>query len=861
MGKTAHLFNFAQQAQQVNENLLALSGACSAYKGIGDPYLPFLEIAHMLSGDVAAQWSAGAVSSDHASRLWAALPDVAAALTQHGPALIDRFVPGGPFLERAGARALAEPPGRSGWLERLVQLVDPPPDAPAPVRQSDLFEQYTRFLKTVARRHPLLLLLDDLQWIDPGSLSLLFHLGRRLSGSRILIVGALRPGDVLHTPVDKRHALQPIYHELQRLFGEAPIDLDMTAKRPFLDALLDSEANQLDETFRNMLLRQTNANPLFTIELLRGLQARGDLVQDDANNWIAVENVNWEILPARVEAVIAERAGQLEPQFRDILRLASLQGPIFTAQINAHILKIESAAVIAALSGPLAQEHTLVEAHSLQHFGHQNAARYRFRHILFQRYFYNSFDVVNRARLHAAVGEAIEYLYPDQNTFFSDLAWHFEEAGNLEKAVFYRQKIGVEALHLADNATAYRHLESALALLGQTPDTPDRDRLELELLLDQAGPAQSQFGYGAPAVEVIQARVSALLAKMGDSPAYLPALFLLGGWALTNGDLRVSYETGEKILHLAHRIESDEMIMAGNWGMGVTCLFRGDFEAANRHLEAVTAVYDPAQHHPLAFQIGHDIGVISPAWRSWVLLILGYLDQAKTAAETAINLARTLDHPFSLTMALNVAGCNGAILRRDYAAARRYNTEALALSHSRGYTLMEIEARFFQGFLNCLQGQNMSAGLEQMRVNLEKWQSLGTRLAVPHMLGFLAQGYAIAGQHETAVQTLEAAAARSQQLQEEVFESEFLRSQGELLSRMGAEETAVVGCFQQAITVAREQRARLFELRAVTSLCRFGQKHAVPPDARHNLAALLEWFPDELETPDLIEARQLLAVY
>jgi hypothetical protein len=170
-------------------------GSCNAQSGIGDPYLPFREILRTLTGDVEHQRAGGAITAEHARRLWALLPDAARALVEDGPDLIGRFVPGAALAVRAEVLV----PGGAVWragLEELVKCRPAEEGGEVVLHQTDLFEQFTRVLQSLARRHPLILVLDDLQWADAGSASLLFHLGRRLAGSRMLVVGAYRPGDL-----------------------------------------------------------------------------------------------------------------------------------------------------------------------------------------------------------------------------------------------------------------------------------------------------------------------------------------------------------------------------------------------------------------------------------------------------------------------------------------------------------------------------------------------------------------------------------------------------------------------------------------------------------------------------------------
>ena len=181
------------------------------------------------------------------------------------------------------AQAFAPSVEHAAWQVRLDELTRrkaATPPAQISLQQTDLFEQYTQVLQTVAQRHPLILVLDDLQWADAGSISLLFHLGRKLTGSRILIVGAYRPEDVALGWGDEQHPLESVVYEFRRNWGDISIDLTQAEGRQFVDAFLDTEPNRLGTAFRDILYQHTGGHPLFTVELLRGLQERGDLRQD-----------------------------------------------------------------------------------------------------------------------------------------------------------------------------------------------------------------------------------------------------------------------------------------------------------------------------------------------------------------------------------------------------------------------------------------------------------------------------------------------------------------------------------------------------------------------------------------------------
>jgi hypothetical protein len=312
----------------------------------------------MLSGDVEAQYSGNLTSPEQAQRLAALMPHTAQALVEHGPDLLDVFISGATLISRIGPQL-----HHAAWFERLQALARPRPTLPNTLDQHYLFEQYARVLHRLAERTPLLITLDDLQWADVGSISLLFHVGRRLTGARILVVGAYRPDEVALGRAGQRHPLEKVLTEFKRAFGDIQIDLaapETPEARTFIDAYLDMQPNRLGKEFRQALWQQTGGHPLFTVELLRAMQERGDLIQAEDGRWLAHGALDWQTLPARVEGVIEERIGRLAPEQRELLAVASVEGEEFTAEVVAQAQQMSERQVLHILSQEFEARHRLV---------------------------------------------------------------------------------------------------------------------------------------------------------------------------------------------------------------------------------------------------------------------------------------------------------------------------------------------------------------------------------------------------------------------------------------------------------------------------------------------------------------------
>jgi predicted ATPase len=357
-------------------------------------------------------------------------------------------------------------------------------------KNHSLFEQYIAVVQALAANQPLLLLLEDLHWAAPSSISMLFHLGRHLGGSRILVVGTYRPEDVAVGWKKGVHPLVEVISEFKRNFGEISLDLDQAIQlegRHFIDTLLDTEPNRLEERFRQILFQYTGGHPLFTIELLRDMQERGDLQQDPAGAWVAGSTLDWTTLPPRVEGVIQKRIGRLPTELRRALRVASVEGETFTAEVMARVQAVDEQELIRRLSAELVRQHRLVTSPSVEWVGSRPLSRYRFRHHVFQQYLYQTLDEVERMHLHQAVGRTLETLYGEQvGRVAGQLAQHFQTAGNVDKALDYFTRAGTRACRLSAYEEAIDQLQQGLVLLYTLPDTPERAERELALQIPLA---------------------------------------------------------------------------------------------------------------------------------------------------------------------------------------------------------------------------------------------------------------------------------------------------------------------------------------------------------------------------------------
>ncbi len=846
-GKTTLLIEFARRSQRARPDLIVAGGVCNAYTGPGDPYLPFCQALGLLTGDVECGWAAQALIRDQTERLWELLPNCLEELLSGGRGLIDTFLPAAALLARAEARTA----GRPRWLAELKRVIEGTSGATGsqPPTQTDLFEQYARVLLGVAQHHPILLLLDDLQWADAGSLGLLFHLGRRLRRGRILLVGAYRPSEVALGREGERHPLEPVLSEFKRSFGDVELDLDRSEGRRFVDALLDTRPNRLDAGFRETLYQQTRGHALHTVELVREMKERQALVKDDAGCWTAGPRLDWAAVPARVEAVVAERVERVPGELREMLFLAAVEGEEFTAEALARAAGQSDLETVRRLSAELDHRHRLVRSLGVRRLDGQRLSLYRFRHNLFQKYLYGILTPAERAYLHERVGRVLEALYGERAPEISvHLAHHFVEAGLRTRAAAYLRRAGEKAVRASACQEAIGHFAKGLELLEGVPGAAERDRLELDLLVG-LGPVQMAVkGWTAPSTGQTYKRARLLARQLGQTRKLVPALWGMWQFTKTNAELATAGELADQLLELSRSAEDPGLLMTAHQAIGETAFWSGDLATARHHSQRAFQLYEPERDGHLGFAYGLDPGVTTLGFWAWSLWCLGFPEQALEEARRGAHLAEELAHPFSLGLARYfMCICHHA--RREPEAAESWAESCLEVAREEEFETLLAMGALMRGWARSKRGL-AERGVEEMDRAMERLP----RLARPWFLSLVAEGRRQLGDDGAALVAVEDGLTTAEQTGNRMWNAELYRMRGELLTVLDRAEEAEAS-FRRAVEVAVQQGARSQELRALTS---WAGAAGCRGDAFPALAELLSKLPEGRDTIDLRAAQAVL---
>ncbi|MGE0824916.1 MAG: adenylate/guanylate cyclase domain-containing protein [Candidatus Binatia bacterium] len=768
------------------------------------------------------------------------------------------------------------------YLFALLGIEEPPP----PFQQMDLQIRRTRTfaaLKNLCLREsadrPLVLLFEDLQWIDSETQGFLDALSEGITSAQILLLVNYRP--------EYRHDWgQKAYYSQLRLapFGRAEAEefLDELLGNTVGGGIVPAQAGRLQESplrdLKRLILEKTEGTPFFMEEIVQDLCEQGVLARDAVEGGLVPahsEGVHKGVslhIPTTVQGVLAARIDRLAPDEKGLLQQLAVIGREFPFGLVRQVIAQPEDELYRLLSSLQGKEFLYEQPAFTE-------SAYVFKHALTQEVAYNSVLIERRKGLHEQTGHAIEQLYPNRlEEHYNELAHHYRRSGNIEKAIEYLQKAGQQTAQNSAHTEAINHFTAALDLLLTLADSPGRRRQELTLQLLLAASLQVTKGPSALEVGNAYTRARALCEQEGDAREFFAVLRGLWLFHHVQANLAAARETGEQLLDMAEYLHDSALLVEARRTLGSTLLWQGDFPLARIHLEEAVALYEQQQPGPLNLLYGGaEPGVVCFCELARVLWFLGYPDLALRRSRAALALARSSSNFFNLSFALIfAAGLHQ--LRREGQLTQSYAEDGIVLAREHGFTALLSAGTIRRGWALAEQGR-AGEGLRLMQQGLTDRQATGAELAQPYFLALQAEVSGKLGQIEPALILLSEALAAMSTSGEHRLEAELHRFKGELtlqtqsvvsrqLSVLSPQsltpntqtevEREAENCFLKAIGVAQKQHAKSLELRAATSLARLWQQQGKLAKARELLAPVYHWFTEGFDTKDLQEAQALL---
>lgn len=682
-------------------------------------------------------------------------------------------------------------------------------------------------LERLAVRRPVVLLFEDAHWADPTSLEFFEKIIERSSSLPLLAVVTARP-EFMPPWLDRPHVAMVGLDHLPREYSA-----ELIAHTAGPRALPQEIADEITE--------RTDGVPLFIEELTKAVVESG-VVVEAGDRYVATGPVTQLAIPTSLQESLLARLGRLAPT-NNVAQIAASLGRQFSHELISAVAAMPPQQLEDALT-------QLVDAELIFRRGTPPDADYIFKHALVQDTAYGTMLRSRRQQIHARIAVTLEQQFPDIVVAQpGQLARHCAEAGLAEKAVVYWLKAGQQALARSAAIEAAAQLRKGLDALEGLPDDPTRQQQELDLQLALGLALMAMKGYAAPEVGETLARAR-VLAEQIDRPQYLWPVFLgQSSFHRVRGEHAQALALAEQLETIGTARNDVAAQLVGRWANGRTRLFLGDLVGARDRLERCGGLADPAHRGGAS---SADPYAMMLAYLAWTLAILGHFDQAQARLNEALSEARQRKHAHTLADVLLSAGTIDGMI----GAAESHVDELLALSSERGLPLNLAWANVYRGISLAEAGQ-AAEGVSMIAQGLAGVRATGAITGIPNLLMFLAEAYGRLGQPVDGLNCLPEAAEIITKTGERCNEAELHRVRGDLLDAAG-DQAAAEQCYLQAIAVAKQQSAKLFELRASIGLARLWGKQSRRAEAHAVLAPVYGWFTEGAAAPDLKRARLLL---
>jgi class 3 adenylate cyclase/predicted ATPase len=698
----------------------------------------------------------------------------------------------------------------------------------------------TAQLAELARQQPVLMIFEDAHWTDPTSLEAFGRTVDRIKTLPVLLIVTFRPE--FNAPwVGQSHVTSLTLNRLgereaatiiARLAGNKALPPDVMAE----------------------IVERTDGIPLFVEEMTKAvLEAESE---GAARRTVAAVPSPTLAVPASLHASLMARLDRLGPA-KEVAQIGSAMGREFSHALLTSVTRKPEAELGSALD-------RLVQAGLLFRQGVPPQASYLFKHALVQDAAYGTLLREPRRALHARIAEAIESQFAETAESRPELlAHHCTEAGLIEKAAGLWGKAGQRSLDRSALAEAAAQFTRALEQIATLPGTPVLRREQIKLQVSLITPLIHVKGYAAAETKAAakQARLLIEQAEALGEPSEDPLLlfsvlyaFWVANFVAFDGD--VCRDLAAQFLALAETQRATVPIMIGHRLVGNSLLLTGDIAEGRGHLDQAVALYDPAEHRPLATRFGQDTGVAALSYRSWALWVLGYPDAALRDADDALNKAREIGQAASLMYALTHATISYTLCG-NHAAVAAQAQELVALAEEKG-AFWKALGMMRRGSALALTGR-ASEATEMFIAGITAYRSTGATDFIPLFLPQLARAHAEVGQFEEAWHCIREAMTAVETTKQTWYEAEIHRTTGEIALMSPEPDAAKAEAhFERALAVARQQQAKSWELRAAMSMARFWRDQGKQDQARELLAPIYGWFTEGFDTLDLKEAKVLL---
>ena len=705
--------------------------------------------------------------------------------------------------------------------------LESPTAGAAPERHKEhLLEVLLELLETYATRQPVLLVFEDIQWIDATTRELLDRLIRCIAIMPALLLVTFRTG--LPLP----------WQGLPQVTALALGPLDPESCASVIKGVVRDR--NLPQALTDQIVARTDGVPLFVEELAKAvLESQDEPALPGSPAPFAVPATLRDTLMARLDRHQGARA---------VAQIAAAIGREFPYELLAMIAPMPAAALQGALSDLLQSELIFQQ-------GLPPRATYVFKHALVQEIAYESQLRRRRRQIHGQIATTLDKHFPD--TAPEVIGHHYAEAGAAAEALAQYERAADIARGRSANAEAAAHFARALQLLGELPPGPERDRHELDLQIACGAQLIAVKGNAADEVGKAYDRAMALSGQLGDSGEIFRVLRGLQTFYIVRGLLPNARAIGERLLDGAERAADRDLLLQAHRPHGLCLLYMGELTQARHHLERALALYDPVRHAQHRFLYGSDPGVLARCNLAWVEWFLGFPERALEHSEAAQALAAQPEpHPHSQAFALSLAASLHQF-RDEPERARRLAETVIDLADRHHFAYWRPWGEVLRGWARVVTGEGV-AGLEEIGSGAAAYRATGAGLMRPYFLGLHADALGRLGRIEAGRAAVDEGLELARAGEIRFWEPELHRLRAQLLAAAGAPLDERIACLERALAQASQQGSRALELRAASALCRELTDPGARAKALDRLRAVVAGFSEGLASRPLVDARAIL---
>jgi class 3 adenylate cyclase/predicted ATPase len=708
-------------------------------------------------------------------------------------------------------------------------------------RRQKIFDALILQVATLSRLKPVLIIFEDAHWADPTSLELLGRIMDRIPTLRVLLVVTFRP------------EFAPPW--VGRPYVTA-LTINRLAERQ-INAMIDRVVGNkaISASTRREILERTDGIPLFIEETTKAvLEAGSERAAEQVATGVPLTTLS---LPASLHASLMARLDRLG-NAKEVAQIGAAIGREFSHQLLAAVARKPEIELEAALD-------RLTTAGLLFRQGLPPHATYLFKHALIQDAAYSTLLREARRGLHSRIAQTLDAQFPEIAENQPELlARHYTEAGLIEKSAGLWGKAGQRSLAHSALREAVEQLSRAIAQLQTLPMNSTLRREHIKYQVSLIPPLIDIRGHAAPETKEATLRARSLIEQskaLGEHPDDPLLLFtvLYGSWVATfvefNGDACRSLAAD--FLALAKKDGTTAPPIVGYRIMGNALSSTGELVPARENYDKGLALYSAAEHRRLATRFGQDLRVGILFQRSMTMWVLGYPSAAQADVNQALADAREIGQAGTLMVVLCITSL-AHILCGNFSAAEAQSDEVIPLAKDKASPVWESFGMINRGCV--LQAYDRdAAAVETTTAGMAVYRATRATVYLSFFLSRLSVSYARLGRFEDASRCIHEAMNRVETTKERWCEAEVSRIAGEIALLSPEPDAAKAqNYFEHALTVARQQQAKSWELRASMSMARLWCDQGKVPQARELLAPVYNWFTEGFDTRDLKEAKALL---